>query len=166
MDDYSELDEADRGILKLLQNNARLTNKDLARQVGLAPSTTLIRTRRLERLGALRGYHAQVDPGALGLGLEALISVRLGRHRERDVAAFQAYVLGLPEVFHLYHTSGANDFLIHVGVADSRRLRDFAMNALTTRPEVEHLETGLIFGHWHGSAREFPPGPMPQDEPV
>ena len=65
--------------------------------------------------------------------------------RAADVAAFQGYVLGLPEVMRLYHVAGADDFLVHVGVRDSDALRDFAMNALTTRPEVAHLETGLIF---------------------
>jgi len=79
------------------------------------------------------------------MGLQALIAVRLKQHTVADVAAFWDYVLELPEVLRLYHVAGANDFLVHVALQDSNALRDFAMNALTTQPEVAHLETGLIF---------------------
>jgi DNA-binding Lrp family transcriptional regulator len=139
------LDETDFAILWQLQNNARLSNKELARRVGLAPSTTLVRTRQLERAGVLRGYRAEIDPTALGMGLQALIAVRLKQHTAADVASFRSYVLGLPQVLRLYHIAGADDFLVHVGVRDSDALRDFALDALTTRSEVAHLETGLIF---------------------
>jgi DNA-binding Lrp family transcriptional regulator len=141
----ANLDETDFEILRQLQNNARLSNKALAERVGLAPSTTLVRTRQLERAGIIRGCRATIDPGVLGVGLQALIAVRLREHTAADVATFQGYVLGLREVMRLYHVAGADDFLVHVGVRDSDALRDFAMNALTTRPEVAHLETGLIF---------------------
>lgn len=139
------LDRTDFEILRQLQNNARISNKELARRVGLAPSTTLVRTRQLERAGIIRGYRAEVDMAAVGMGLQALIAVRLKQHTAADVAAFREYVLELPEVLRLYHVAGADDFLVHVGLRDSNALRDFAMNALTTRPEVAHLETGLIF---------------------
>lgn len=139
------LDEIDFGIVRQLQNNARLTNKELAARVGLAPSTTLVRTRALEREGVLRGYRAEIDPRALGIGLQALISVRLRQHTSADVERFRGYVLAMPEVMRLYHMAGEDDFLIHVGVRDSEALRNLAMNSLTTRPEVAHIETGLIF---------------------
>ena len=141
----ANLDATDFEILRQLQNNARISNKDLAERIGLAPSTTLVRTRQLERAGIIRSYRAAIDPAALGIGLQALIAVRLREHTAADVAAFQDYVLGLPEVMRFYHVAGADDFLVHVGVRDSDALRDFAMSALTTRPEVAHLETGLIF---------------------
>ena len=63
----------------------------------------------------------------------------------RDVAHTVDRLLAMPEVMRLYHVAGANDFLIHVGVTDSEALRELAMNSLTTRPEVAHIETGLIF---------------------
>lgn len=142
---YTDLDEIDFEVLRQLQKNARLTNKELAVRVSLAESTTLQRTRRLERVGALRGYHADVDPAALGMAIQALIAVRLRQHSESDVEVFREYALGLPEVVRLYHVAGANDFLVHVGVPTPEALRAFAMGSLTTRPEVGHLETGLIF---------------------
>ena len=139
------LDKIDFGIVRELQNNARLSNKELAARVGLAPSTTLVRTRQLERGGVLRGYHAEVNPRALGIGLQALISVRLKQHTAQEVDVFRRHVLAMPEVMRLYHVAGEDDFLIHVGVKDSEGLRELAMNSLTTRPEVAHIETGLIF---------------------
>lgn len=140
-----KLDDTDFEILRLLQNNARISNKDLASAIGLAPSTTLVRTRQLERAGVILGYRATINSSALGIGLQALIAVRLREHTASAVEAFQSHVLSLPEVMRLYHVAGADDFLVHVGVRDSEALRAFAMNALTTRPEVAHLETGLIF---------------------
>lgn len=141
------LDRTDRDLLRLLQNNARLSNKELAAAVGVAPSTCLERVRRLTAEGVLRGSHVELDPAAVGVGLQALVAIRLGQHSRPVVEAFQAHALGLPEVVHLYHTTGANDFLIHVAVRDAEHLRDLAMTAFTERPEVVHIETALLFAH-------------------
>jgi DNA-binding Lrp family transcriptional regulator len=146
------LDRIDREILAALANNARLSNKELAAHIRLAPSTTLERFRRLVRDGWLRGFHAEVDPRAFGLTLEAMIAVRLKQHARDQYEAFRAYVQTLPEVVAAYHMAGANDFLVHVRVRDADHLRDFAIDAFTTRPEVGHLETALVFEHLRGGA--------------
>ena len=138
-------DRIDFEILAALQNDGRLTNKELAAKVGLAPSSCLERVRRLRESGALRGSHADVDPAALGIGLQALVAVRLKQHSRDVVEAFRAYVRTLPEVSAVYHVGGAQDFLVHVAVRDANHLRDFAFDAFTTRAEVAHLETSLIF---------------------
>lgn len=148
--DASALDRIDREILAALANNARLSNKELAAHIRLAPSTTLERFRRLVREGWLRGFHADVDPRAFGLGLEAMIAVRLKQHSRDQYEAFRAYVQTLPEVVDAYHMAGADDFLVHVRVRDADHLRDFAIDAFTTRSEVGHLETALVFEHLRG----------------
>lgn len=139
------LDRIDFEILRELRKNARLPNKNLAERVGVAPSTALERVRRLREGGAITGYHAEIAPAAVGIGLQAMISVRLARHSREDLDAFRAHLLTLREVLAYYHVAGANDFLLHVAVADSNHLRDFALDAFTTRPEVAHIETSLIF---------------------
>lgn len=139
------LDRTDFAILRLLRKNARLPNKDLAARIGVAPSTALERVRRLREAGVLQGFHAEVAPAAIGIGLQAMVAVRLARHSRPQVEAFHAHLLALPEVLSLYHVAGADDFLVHVGVRDSDHLRDFAMAALTSREEVAHIETHLIF---------------------
>lgn len=148
------LDRIDYKIVRLLRNNARLSNKELAKAVGLAPSTCLVRTRMLQQNGVLTGFKAEVNPAALGVGLQAMIQVRLKRHFKPDVEAFRQHALELPEVVRLYHVAGPIDFLVHVWTKDSEHLRDLAMTAFTARTEVSHIETELIFEHI--SCQELP----------
>jgi len=145
MGEYSELDRIDFDILGLLQKNARMTNKDLAERVGVAPSTCLERVRRLVDSGAIRGFHADVDPAALGVALQAIIAVRLKHHMRKMVDSFQDHMTDLPEVRGIFHITGSDDYLVHVAVKDSNHLRDLALDSFTTRPEVDHIHTRLIF---------------------
>lgn len=141
----TKLDRIDRAILLALQNEARLSNKELAAKVGLAPSSCLERVRKLKEDGVLQGFHAEVRPDAMGVGLQAMIAVRLRQHSRDLVAAFWAHAKALPEVLSLFHVTGEHDFLVHVAVRDTEHLRDLALDAFTTRPEVAHLQTSLIF---------------------
>ena len=145
MKSSDELDRIDFAILAVLQKNARVANNRLAEMVEVAPSTCLERVRRLARLGVLRGFHADVAPGSLGVGLEAMIAVRLRLHSRELVDSFRAYVVELPEVRSVFHVTGGDDFLVHVAVRDSDHLRDLALDSFTTRPEVDHIQTRLIF---------------------
>jgi len=139
------LDRIDFEILTALQQDARLSNKELAARVGLAPSTCLVRVRRLVEAGVLRGFHADIDPDALGVGLMAMISVRLGRHAREAVDEFRKHVLGLPEVVSVYHLAGSVDFLVHVALRDAEHLRGLVLDDFTRRAEVAHLETHVLF---------------------
>jgi DNA-binding Lrp family transcriptional regulator len=139
------LDRIDRALVRALQNDARLSNKELAARVGLAPSSCLERVRRLRQAGVLKGFHAEVAPGALGIGLQALIAVQLRQHSRQDYGTFRAHAQALPEVLALFHVTGAHDFLVHVAVRDASHLRDLALDAFTTREEVAHIQTSLIF---------------------
>jgi DNA-binding Lrp family transcriptional regulator len=142
---FMNLDRIDCDILHLLQKDARLSNKELAAAVGLAPSSCLARVQHLRSEGVLRGAHAEVDPEALGVGLQALIAVQLRQHSRTQVKAFWKHVLGLPEVLAVFHVAGTHDFQVHVAVRDAHHLRDLALDAFTTRPEVAHIQTSLIF---------------------
>jgi DNA-binding Lrp family transcriptional regulator len=141
------LDRIDANLVAELQNNARLSNKELAARVGLAPSSCLERVRRLMREGVLRGFHADVDPAALGIALQALVSVRLKQHSRDLAAAFRQHVAGLQEVVGLYHLAGENDYLLQIAVHDVDHLRNFTLDRLTAREEVAHVETVLVFEH-------------------
>ena len=148
------LDRTDRALIAALQKNARISNKDLAGLVGLAPSTCLERVRALRARGVLRGFHADVDHGALGRSLEAIVAVRVRPHSRVHVDAFWEYALALPEVIEVFHVTGADDFLVHVGVADMDGLRDFVLDRLTVRPEVAHVESHLIYAQSRRPALE------------
>ena len=142
-----DLDRFDVAILAALRKNARISNKRLAETVGLAQSTCLERVRRLVELGVLRGFHADIELAPLDMGMQALIAVRMREHSRELVDSFRAYALTLPQVLGVFHVSGADDFLVHVAVRDSHELRDLALDAFTTRPEVDRIETRIIFEH-------------------
>jgi DNA-binding Lrp family transcriptional regulator len=146
------LDRIDFAILDALQHNARLSNKELAAKVGLAPSSCLERVRRLVRDGRLRGFHADVPPEVLGIGMQAMIAVRLRVHERDTFDAFRAHVCGLPEAVAVYQLAGKDDFMVHVAVRDTEHLRELAMDQLAARSEVEHMETALIFHHHRSAA--------------
>ncbi|MHB1863485.1 MAG: Lrp/AsnC family transcriptional regulator [Gemmatimonadaceae bacterium] len=141
------LDQTDREILAALANNARLSNKELAARIGLAPSSCHERLRRLVQTGAVLGFHADVNPSVLGYGIEAMIAVRLPQHSRQNFDQFRAYVVTIPEVVDVYHVSGEIDFLVHVVARDAQHLRDLALDRFLSRPEVGHIETELIFDH-------------------
>lgn len=142
-----ELDRTDRTLIALLTEDARRSNKELAASAGIAPSTCSERLRRLTDTGVFRGFHADVDPRALAIGLQAMIAIRLRRHGADEVEVFRAKALSLDEVIGVSHVTGGNDFLVHVVVRDADHLRDLAVSSFTSWPEVAHIETMLIFEH-------------------
>lgn len=142
-----QLDRIDTELIRELQKDARLSNKELAARVGLAPSSCLERVRKLQHNGVLKGYHAEVDPAALGVELGAMISIKLRRHSRDLVEGFQRYLLSLPEVSAVCYLAGPTDFVVQVGVRDANHLRDLILEQFSTREEVEHIETAIIFEH-------------------
>jgi DNA-binding Lrp family transcriptional regulator len=142
-----ELDRTDRRLVQLLSEDARRSNKAIALAAGIAPSTCSERVQRLRDEGVFRGFHADVEPAVMGIGLQALVVVRLRRHTEDDVQRFWDHAEAMPETVAVYHLSGANDFLCHVVVKDPDHLRRVAVTGFTTLPEVAHIETSLIFEH-------------------
>lgn len=143
----TELDRTDRTLIALLTEDARRSNKELAASTGIAPSTCSERLRRLTDAGVFRGFHADVDPRALAIGLQAMIAIRLRRHGADEVGVFRSKALSLDEVIGVSHVTGGNDFLVHVVVRDADHLRDLAVSSFTSWPEVAHIETMLIFEH-------------------
>lgn len=141
------LDRIDRQLVRLLQKDGRMSNKALAASAGIAPSTCSERVQRLRDRGVFVGFHAEVPPEIMGIGLEALVAVRLRRHTEEDVDRFWSHVDQMAEVIGVFHVSGANDFLCHVVVEDANHLRQVAVSGFTTQREVAHIETSIIFEH-------------------
>src|SRR5207248_9759401 len=109
-----ELDPVDLRILRVLARDARVPNNALAEQVGVAPSTALGRVRSLRERGVIRGYHADIDPAALGRPIQAMIAVRLQSHARGHIPEFAADVAKLPEVLNVFFLAGAVDFYVHI----------------------------------------------------
>jgi Lrp/AsnC family transcriptional regulator, leucine-responsive regulatory protein len=130
------VDEVDRSILAVLEKHGRISNAELAAEVGLSPSPCLRRVRRLEETGVIRGYRTLIDPAAVGRGLRVFVGVRLMRHARADVAAFERAVLQLREVACSHHVTGNYDYLLQVEVADLPAYEDFHANRLASLPGV------------------------------
>ena len=142
-----DLDRIDRAILAELERNGRMSNSELASRVGAAESTCHKRMRALVASGAIRGFHAEVDPAAVGLQLEALIAIRLHAHARGDLRRFQAYLEQLPATRHVYFLAGDQDFLVHVAVRDAAAMRELVADTISIREEVAETNTSLIFDH-------------------
>lgn len=140
-------DEVDQRLLRVLAADARIPNNALAEQAGIAPSTCLGRVRALRENGAIRGFHADVDPAAVGRPIQAMIAVRLQSHARGHIPSFMARIAELPEVLQVYFLGGANDFLVHIAATSTENLRDFVVVNLSGNPDVALTETNLIFEH-------------------
>ena len=139
------LDRIDRGIMAALQQNARLSNKELAARVGLAQSSCRDRVRKLVDNGVLRGFHADVDPASLGVGLRAIVAVRLRDQGLEAVETFRDLTDALPEVVEVFHVAGEDDFLLHVAVRDVDHLNELWSGVLGQHDVVARVRTSLVF---------------------
>ncbi|CAN5224305.1 Lrp/AsnC family transcriptional regulator [soil metagenome] len=147
-----ELDEVDRRILTTLHADARISNSALADTVGIAASTCHGRVRRLQDLGVIRGFHTDIDPAAIGLSLQAMISVNLQSNARGKIRSFIAQMRSKPQVMDVYFLAGADDFILHVAARDTDDLRAFVVENLNADADVAGTQTSLIFEHLRGAA--------------
>ena len=144
------LDEVDHTILRVLAADARTPNNTLAAQAGVAPSTCLMRVRRLQDAGVIRGFHAEIAPEALGRPLQAIVSVRLQAHARPRIGSFAQRLAALPGVLNVFFLGGVNDFQVHLAARSPDDLRDFVVTNLSASRDVAVTETNLIFEHVTG----------------
>jgi DNA-binding Lrp family transcriptional regulator len=153
------MDELDSAIVRELQRDARQTNRELARGLGIAPSTCLERVRSLRERKVILGYHAEISSAALNRGVEAFVSTRI-RPLSRDVIdAFKAAVIALPEVVAVFVVAGDEDFLIHVAVQDLDHLHAFLTDRLAKRREVVSFRSQIVYQSAEKQIREVLPDP-------
>ncbi|MHC2186136.1 Lrp/AsnC family transcriptional regulator [Rathayibacter agropyri] len=145
--DLDDLDPVDRTLVRLLRADARTPNSRLAERAGIAPSTCVARVRGLRERGIITGFTAELDPAALGLTLQALISVNIRVGQRQAITRFAEEIRALPEVVQLFFLGGSEDFIIHVAVRDSNDVRDFVVSNLSAHPAVASTRTSLVFDH-------------------
>lgn len=137
-------DAADIRILKALQADGRLSNQDLSAAVGLSPSPCWRRVRRLEELGVIRGYSAQLDRRAVGLGVLAFIRVQIDSHSEAEARRFEDEVKQLDKVVACYSITGPADFLLQVVADDLDDFGQFAMTVVRRLPGIKEMQSSLV----------------------
>lgn len=140
-----KLDRIDRRILRDLQDNGRMTNVDLANRVGISAPPCLRRVRALEQADFIRGYHADINPEALGFTVTIFAFVGLSSQAETDLVAFEDMVNDWPEVRECHMLSGETDFLLKIVARDWDSFQKFLTTRLTPAPNVSHVKTALAF---------------------
>ncbi|BBZ07293.1 AsnC family transcriptional regulator [Mycolicibacterium doricum] len=147
-----DIDDVDRRILTALHADARISNSALAEWIGIAPSTCHGRVRRLQELGVIRGFYTDIDPAAMGLSLQAMISVTLQSNARGKIGNFIRYIRSRPQVMDVYFVAGADDFILHVAARDTEDLRAFVVENLNADADVAGTQTSLIFEHLRGAS--------------
>ncbi|KRC82198.1 DNA-binding Lrp family transcriptional regulator [Sphingomonas naasensis] len=151
-------DDIDVRILGLLQDNGRMTNVELAERVGLTAPPCLRRVRALEQQGAISGYHAALDPAALGYNLTVFAMVSLKSQAESDLRAFEQLVADIPEVRECHMLNGEIDFILKIVAPDLQSFQQILTTKLTTAPNVEHVKTSLTIR----TSKALPGVPVPE----
>lgn len=137
-------DKTDLKILKLLQENGRITNLQLATSIGLSPAPTLERVRKLENSGFIKSYHAFVDEEKLGLGIKSFIQISLDFHSQDAIPAFVQAVEKIPEITECHHVTGNCDFILKAYVKDIKAYEAMIMEKITKIPYVKTFQTMVI----------------------
>lgn len=139
-----ELDRTDLRLLALLQRQGRAANTELAAQVNLSPSACLRRIQRLEAVGVISGYAAQVDPKSVGLGLQAFVRVQLEKHGQHSIDHFAESVQGWDEVVTCHALTGDMDYLLHIVVQDLEHFSRFLLDQLLNASGVADVNSSFV----------------------
>lgn len=139
-----KLDNIDKKILGILQDDSRITNVQLATQVGISPPAMLERVKRLESNGVIRKYVALVDAEKIGRGIFALVSVSLAAHQLNSIDAFTKQINKMDEVLECYHVAGEDDFILKVAVENIQRYEFFLLDKLAKIKGVNRVNTMFI----------------------
>jgi Lrp/AsnC family leucine-responsive transcriptional regulator len=136
------IDQTSLAILETLQTDARISNAELGRRVGLAPSAVFERIKKLEERGAVRGYSANIDPASVDLALLAFVFVRSDERRGAPLT--EAALVALPEVQEVHHVAGEDCFLLKVRVRDTLALNELLADRISALEGVRSTKTTIV----------------------
>jgi Lrp/AsnC family transcriptional regulator, leucine-responsive regulatory protein len=135
------MDVVDRKIIALLESDGRISNVELADRIGLSPAPCLRRVKRLEQQGVIRGYHADIDPAAVGRGFEVTVHVELSLKDRATVEAFEAGISAYEEVLECRRMFGLPDYIVRVAVADQAAYEAFYMGRMGELPGLARVNS-------------------------
>jgi Lrp/AsnC family leucine-responsive transcriptional regulator len=139
-----KFDKKDKQILEILQTNGRITNAQLALDVGLSPAPTLERVKKLEKTGIIESYHAHLNHAAIGLGVSTFVRVTLKGHNKETINRFANEVQKIDEVVECHHTTGSADFMLKVVAQDIPAYQDLMLENITEITEINEIESMVI----------------------
>ena len=134
-------DKTDLKILSMLQQNARLTIKEMAQELNLSTTPVFERIKRMEKGGLIKKYVAIIDPRLLGKTLHAFIHISINEHSKKGLEAFVEQIIELPEVLECHHISGVFDFILKTIFDDMEAYNQFILNDLSVVPNIGRVET-------------------------
>lgn len=139
----AKLDKTDIEILKLIQEDSRMTIKEIAGSLNLSTTPIFERLKRLEKQGVIRKYVALLDPKKLGKKLNAFIHISIIDHSKRGVDIFVEHIEKYPEVMECHHVTGDSDFLLKVVVQDIEKYNEFVTEKLSIVPNIDKVKTSF-----------------------
>jgi len=139
-----KLDKKDKQILKILQANGRITNAQLAMDVGLSPAPTLERVKKLEKVGIIESYHARLNHAAIGLGVSTFVKVTLKSHNKEAINRFADEMQKVDEVVECHHTTGTADFMLKVVAKDIPAYQELMLENITEILEINEIESMVV----------------------
>ena len=139
-----KLDAIDLKILKILQEDGRISNLDLSNKIGLSAAPTLERVKKLERSGIIKGYHATLDLYKLGLGTETFMQVSLAYNKQNAIDNFMNGIAKIDEIMECYQVTGSSDFILKIIVKDVQAYELLVREKLAKIQEITHMQTMVV----------------------
>ena len=140
----NKLDLIDHKVLEILQNDGKITNAQLSKEIGLSPAPTLERVKKLETSGIIESYHAKIDRDKVGLGVMTFVQVSLSGHRKAVTESFVEKITTVPEIIECHHVTGSCDFLLKVIAKDISSYQKLMVSTINEIEEVANTQTMVI----------------------
>lgn len=155
-----KLDKIDRKILDILQRNAKITNAQLSKEIGLSPAPTLERVKKLETSGVIDSYHAKLNTAKIGLGISTFVQIKLTGHDKESIRTFISAINKIDEVIECHHVTGSSDFVLKVIAKDIAAYQQLMLDKVNEVPVVDSLQSSVILSTFKDSKAL----PIPEDK--
>ncbi|TRX55601.1 Lrp/AsnC family transcriptional regulator [Fulvivirga sp. M361] len=145
------LDQIDRKILDILQSNAKITNAQLAQEIGLSPAPTLERVKKLENSGIIKSYHAKLNPETVGLGVNTFVMVSLKGHNKENIDKFVSSIEKIDEIIECHHLTGSSDFILRIISQDISTYQKLMLEKVSNINVVDSMQSMVILSTFKDS---------------
>jgi len=139
-----KIDQTDKKILQILQANAKITNAQLSKEIGLSPAPTLERVKKLENLGVIKSYHASLNTNRIGLGVMTFVQVFLSSHKKSVLNGFVEKIQKIDNVIECHHVTGSCDFLLKIIAEDIQAYQKLMLEQVSEIEEISNMQSMVI----------------------
>ena len=146
-----KLDKIDRKILEILQKNAKITNAQLSKEIGLSPAPTLERVKKLESQGVITSYHAKLSTEKIGLGVSTFVLVTLRGHNRENIEQFMQEIEKIEEVIECHHITGAGDFILRIITKDIPSYQKLMLEKVSDIKMVDNMQSMVVLSTFKDS---------------